>query len=173
MHRVIRHIRNHNVIRCCTLRFNNISKCLNIKKDNMAAVGEDNNDVPKFDPLVMHVVLRADLVPGLKWPVGSVITQACHATAAVIYQFRDDEETKAYLADTPHMRKVSTQVKDEAELLKLAENLKQRGVSHYLWVEQPENIPTCLATKPVRRSTVVKPLKKLKLFQDPKMAEAT
>lgn len=32
------------------------------------------------DPILMHVVVRADLVSGLGWPVGSVITQACHVS---------------------------------------------------------------------------------------------
>jgi hypothetical protein len=52
-------------------------------------------------------------------------------------------------------------------LIKLSKQLLEREVIHHLWFEQPENLPVCLATKPLPRSMVVKPLRKLKLFQDP------
>ena len=39
---------------------------------------DDHTPEKPADPILMHVVVRADLVPGLGWPVGSVVTQACH-----------------------------------------------------------------------------------------------
>ena len=59
-------------------------------------------------------------------------------------------------------------MKNETALLKLAAALETAGVSYHLWVEQPEGIPTALATAPRFKSTVPKPLKKCKLFRNPK-----
>ena len=34
------------------------------------------------------------------------------------------------------------------DLTKISEKLKEAGVDHKLWIEQPEDFPTCLAVKP-------------------------
>lgn len=57
------------------------------------------------------------------------------------------------------------QAPDEAALSGLSENLTQAGVSHKLWIEQPENIPTCLALKPYPKEAVQPLLRKFKLFK--------
>lgn len=57
------------------------------------------------------------------------------------------------------------QAPDEATLSTLSENLTQAGVAHKLWIEQPENIPTCLALKPCPKETVQPLLRKFKLFK--------
>ena len=46
------------------------------------------------------------------------------------------------------MHKVIIEAPGEADLLKVSEKLKEGGVDYKLWVEQPENFPTCLAVKP-------------------------
>lgn len=49
--------------------------------------------------LIQYVIVRADLMKVLKWPIGAVITQACHAVAAVNEMHRNDDElTKDYLS---------------------------------------------------------------------------
>jgi hypothetical protein len=58
---------------------------------------------------------------------------------------------------------VVLEVKGEVQLLNLSEKLGAAGISHKLWVEQPENFPTCLATKPYRRSEAGQHFKKLQL----------
>jgi len=57
------------------------------------------------------------------------------------------------------------QVGDEAGLRQLAEVLKVNGVHHKLWVEQPENIATCLATKPYQKPEIQQHFSTLKLFK--------
>lgn len=57
------------------------------------------------------------------------------------------------------------QAPDEAALSGLSESLTQAGVSHKLWIEQPENIPTCLALKPYPKETVQPLMRKFKLFK--------
>ncbi|KAL5493887.1 hypothetical protein EMCRGX_G015122 [Ephydatia muelleri] len=111
--------------------------------------------------LVQYVAVRGDLWRVQKWPIGALIAQGCHATTAVLHTFVDDPNVREYLADVDHMHKVN----DEADLLALASSLRGGEVDHKLWMEQPENIPTCLATKPYPKSCVQDYFKKFKLFK--------
>lgn len=115
--------------------------------------------------IVQYVVVRSDLLKELKWPVGAVITQACHAVTAVTHLFYSDEHTQAYLNDLDNMHKVVLQAPDEKSMLVLREKLENDGIKHKLWIEQPENIPTCLVAKPYPKEEVQKYFKKLKLFK--------
>ncbi|KAJ2249846.1 hypothetical protein GGI13_004159 [Coemansia sp. RSA 455] len=107
----------------------------------------------------MFIVMRKDLVKVLNWPLGSIVSQGSHAAVAAIHKFREDERVKAYLSDVDGMHKVVLETKNEASLFKVADGLKQQGIPYYLWVEQPENTPTCLATIPVMRSDLGDALK--------------
>ena len=62
---------------------------------------------------------------------------------------------------------VVLEVKSETQLKNLSSKLEEAGVKHKLWIEQPENYPTCLATKPYRRSEVAQHFKKLQLCKAP------
>ncbi|XP_053736207.1 putative peptidyl-tRNA hydrolase PTRHD1 [Synchiropus splendidus] len=115
--------------------------------------------------LVQYVVVRADLVRQLSWPLGAVITQACHAATAAVHLHYCDPDTQRYLEDLDHMHKVVLGAPDEASLCSLSASLTQAGVAHKLWVEQPENIPTCLALKPCPKEAVQPLLRKLQLFK--------
>lgn len=64
---------------------------------------------------------------------------------------------------SPFLCQVTLEVKGEPQILNLSEKLKAGGIAHKLWIEQPENIPTCLATKPYPKSVVALFFKKLKL----------
>lgn len=47
----------------------------------------------------------------------------------------------------------------------LHKQLSESQIKHFLWMEQPENIPTCIALKPYPKEEVqsfVKPFKLLK-----------
>eukprot|EP00118_Oscarella_pearsei_P028057 m.311496 g.311496 ORF g.311496 m.311496 type:complete len:118 (+) comp73270_c0_seq1:18-371(+) len=115
--------------------------------------------------LVQYVVVRGDLLKKLGWPVGAVIAQACHACTAVTHEHRDDEETAKYLTDLDRMHKVVLEAPDGDALTNLAELLKKNDVIHRVWIEQPENFPTCLATKPYAKEKVQSFFKKFKLFK--------
>lgn len=56
--------------------------------------------------LVQYVVVRSDLVHELSWPLGAVVTQACHAATAVIHLHYGDPHTQRYLAELDSMHKV-------------------------------------------------------------------
>lgn len=61
------------------------------------------------------------------------------------------------------IQQVTLEVKGETQLKNLAEKLEAASIQHKLWIEQPENIPTCLATRPYPKSKVASFFKKLKL----------
>ena len=60
---------------------------------------EKPDDVPD-DVVVQYVVLRRDLIDS--WPLGSVVTQGCHASVAAIWSFKDDPVTLQY-CDPQHI----------------------------------------------------------------------
>ncbi len=47
----------------------------------------------------------------------------------------------------------------------LADSLEKDGLHFKLWMEQPENFPTRLATKPYQKTKIQKHFKKFKLFK--------
>ncbi|XP_057829915.2 uncharacterized protein LOC131040962 isoform X2 [Cryptomeria japonica] len=49
------------------------------------------------DVLVQYVVMRRDLIDS--WPMGSVITQGCHASVAAVWMNREDHYTTKYCGD--------------------------------------------------------------------------
>lgn len=57
------------------------------------------------------------------------------------------------------------QAPGQDELEKLSQNLSANQIDHKLWIEQPENYPTCLATKPYPKQQIQSFFKKLKLFK--------
>ncbi|KAL6207697.1 hypothetical protein ACLB2K_018651 [Fragaria x ananassa] len=115
------------------------------------------------DVVVQYVVLRRDLID--TWPFGSVVTQGCHASVSAIWSHKDDPHTLQYCSpeSIDSMHKVTLEVKGEPQILNLSEKLKAGGIEHKLWIEQPENFPTCLATKPYPKSMESSYFKKLKL----------
>uniref|UniRef100_A0A6N2KM11 peptidyl-tRNA hydrolase n=1 Tax=Salix viminalis TaxID=40686 RepID=A0A6N2KM11_SALVM len=110
-----------------------------------------------------RIQTRRDLID--TWPMGSVVTQGCHASVSSIWSHKEDPHTLQYCSpeNIDSMHKVTLEVKGEPQILNLSEKLKAGGIAHKLWIEQPENIPTCLATKPYPKSVVALYFKKLKL----------
>ncbi|XP_075976100.1 putative peptidyl-tRNA hydrolase PTRHD1 [Anticarsia gemmatalis] len=115
--------------------------------------------------IVQYILLRTDLLKELGWSIGAVVAQACHASTAVLHLYKDDEHTIQYLNDMDNMHKVVLEVPDEASLNKVAAKLKENFISHKLWIEQPENIPTCIAMKPYPKEEVKKYVGKFKLLK--------
>ena len=61
--------------------------------DSNAVVSSDGK-VEKSDILMQYVVLRRDLIE--KWPLGSIVTQGCHASVSAIWAYKDDPLTLEY-----------------------------------------------------------------------------
>ncbi|CAF1696978.1 hypothetical protein Bca4012_000496 [Brassica carinata] len=145
-------------------RITTASSMSQLTSETDASRTNDENSAEKPDDVVVqYVVLRRDLIDS--WPLGSVVTQGCHASVAAIWSFRDDPVTLQY-CDPQHidsMHKVTLEVKGETQMMNLSEKLNSGGISHKVWMEHPENIPTCIATKPYPKSQVSPFFKKLKL----------
>jgi hypothetical protein len=86
---------------------------------------------------------------------------------------RHENNTQSYLRNLENMRKVVLEVsicsynhkfltKNEQSLKSLAAALADNKVTHHLWIEHPENLPTALATAPLpsRSDEVVAAFKK-------------
>ncbi|XP_065848360.1 uncharacterized protein [Euphorbia lathyris] len=134
-----------------------------MSQSNGETEAADEAKKPSEDVLVQYVVLRRDLID--TWPMGSVVTQGCHAAVAAIWGNKEDHHTLQYCSpeNIKSMHKVTLEVKGETQILNLSEKLTGGGIAHELWMEQPENIPTSLATKPYPKSVVSSFFKKLKL----------
>lgn len=115
--------------------------------------------------VVQYIVVRKDLITDLQWPFGAVVAQACHAVTAVTHLFYDDPDTQKYLQDLDNMHKVVLEAKHGEELISLKDKLVENNIKHKLWIEQPENIPTCLVCKPYHKDEVQSYFKKFKLFK--------
>jgi hypothetical protein len=63
------------------------------------------------------------------------------------------------------MHKVVLDAPSDAALLKGRAKLEAGGVDHKLWIEQPEGVPTALATKPNRKSVLAAFFRGLKLLR--------
>ncbi|KDD75858.1 hypothetical protein H632_c467p1 [Helicosporidium sp. ATCC 50920] len=120
---------------------------------------------PEEDPLVQYVVLREDLHTTGGWQLGSLVAQGCHASLAAVWDSREAADTQAYLSsqNRAHMRKVVLAVRDEEALRALAAKLHDKGLGHCLWIEQPENEATCLATVPALKSRAFPLVRRVKL----------
>ena len=99
------------------------------------------------------------------WPLGSICAQAAHAAVAAVWEHREHADTVAYCAPDAidGMHKVVLEVKGETQLVNLAAKLAEAGVDHKRWMEQPENFPTCLATRPYPKAEVAAHFKKCNL----------
>jgi len=117
-------------------------------------------------PIVQYILLRRDLKKMKNYNDGAIIAQACHASTAAIYKSIDDEITKLYLNDLDRMHKVTLGVDGGADQLnEISQLLKENSIQHYLWIEQPENIPTALALKPYYKKDVEQFFSNLKLYR--------
>nr|CAB3265305.1 putative peptidyl-tRNA hydrolase PTRHD1 [Phallusia mammillata]CAB3265306.1 putative peptidyl-tRNA hydrolase PTRHD1 [Phallusia mammillata] len=115
--------------------------------------------------LVQYVILRGDLFRVLNWPVGAIIAQACHACTSVIWTYKEDPNVIEYTKDMDNMRKVVLEAKDEEHLQALSDVLQENKIDFKLWIEQPENTPTCIVVKPYKKDDVQAYFKKCKLFK--------
>mmetsp|Transcript_4914 Transcript_4914/g.7281 ORF Transcript_4914/g.7281 Transcript_4914/m.7281 type:complete len:81 (-) Transcript_4914:412-654(-) len=79
----------------------------------------------------------------------------------------NDADVKAYTSpqNIPRMYKVVLSATSEEDLKQVSETLNKHKIVHHLWIEQPENYATCIATKPYKKSVVSPFLSTLKLYR--------
>jgi peptidyl-tRNA hydrolase len=116
--------------------------------------------------IVQYILLRRDLKKMKNYNDGAIIAQACHASTAIIYKTINDELTKIYFNDLDRMHKIILGIDGgENELNQLNCLLKENSIEHYLWIEQPENIPTAIAVKPYYKKDIEQFFSKYKLYR--------
>src|ERR1700722_5360615 len=105
--------------------------------------------------IVQYIIIRRDFKKMKNYNDGAIIAQACHASSAILFKTIHDDLTKRYLIDTERMHKIILSFDGGTnELNELSQELKQKHIEHYLWIEQPENIPTAIAVKPYMKTDV-------------------
>lgn len=159
--------------RSASTRFGRNINCLQLSMSSSSTPppsSDKPSDTPSTSPtfskpIVQYIFVRNDLND---WPQGAVAAQVAHASVAAIIQGLNmkDEPTIHYTSTSQlnHMTKNVYKVKDVEELQSIKEQWETKfgQDSYYLWIEQPENIPTALATLPLERTNPVsKLIKKL------------
>jgi peptidyl-tRNA hydrolase len=116
--------------------------------------------------IVQYILLRRDLKKMKNYNDGAIIAQACHASSAVLFRTINDDLTKSYLTDIDRMNKIILSIDGgENELNEISNSLKENSIEHYLWMEQPENIPTAIAVKPYYKKDIEHLFSKYKLYR--------
>ena len=88
------------------------------------------------------------------------------AITVIIYSFSLIFDHSYSFTDTfASLFQVVLGIESETKLRNLSDKLKEAVVDHKLWIEQPEDLPTCLVTKPYPKEEVSRLFKKLKLLK--------
>ena len=77
----------------------------------------------------------------------------------------EKEKTKLYLENLDSMHKVVLKAENEGQMKELASNLGTNNIDHYCWIEQPENVISCIASAPNDKSILQPFFKPFKLFK--------
>ena len=100
-------------------------------------------------------------------PTCPLKAQGCHASVSAIVKGlkENDSRTGEYTEKLEDMRKVVLKIANDNDLTSLRKTLDENGVQYHCWVEQPENIQSCLATFPSNQDEISKYFKHLKLYK--------
>lgn len=123
----------------------------------------------------MQIIVEGSSSNLQSWPKGPWMAQAAHAAIAAIQISSSSPATQEYISseNLSSMHKVVLQTPKEGKarmsLQELSEKLSgarreyeeggeqgEEFPKHYLWVEQPEGIATCLAIAPNRKLAALK-----------------
>ena len=102
-----------------------------------------------------------------------MMAQGAHAATAILARTWDRVDTQSYIApeNLALMHKIVLQTPKNVSLAKLSEQLRDAELQteippHYLWIEEPEHLPTCLAIAPNSKpEALVQILKKCTLVR--------
>lgn len=94
--------------------------------------------------LKQYIFLRSDLKDFNK---GALVAQACHATTYATFTYLAHQDTQEYLNNMAEMHKVVLKISGH-NLGELVEALDLFKIEYVEWVESPENVVTCICTRP-------------------------
>lgn len=123
-------------------------------------------------PLVMQLIVDGSAPTLTTWPKGPWMAQSAHASIAAIQISSSSASTQEYISasNLGSMHKVVLQTPREGKGRMSLEELSARLTEeesrgkegeeefpkHWLWVEQPEGVATCLAIAPNRKPAALK-----------------
>ena len=136
-----------------------------VRKNTKLAIDKEANGEEEKEPIVQYIIVRNDLGRNQDRAFNTLISHTSSASTAAIHMYYNHEDTKAYLKDGDNMRKKILQVENEEELLELDIKLMIQKVDYRMWLKQPENYATCIATRPYPISELAQHFKKLKIYK--------
>ena len=113
--------------------------------------------------LAQYIIVRKDLKLG----VGVIAAQAAHAAVAAVWESRGSDATERYCSPDKidSMHKIVLGADSLADFERVAASLDAHGIIFRRWLEQPENVVTCIATAPCEQDTVRPAVAGLKLLR--------
>lgn len=80
--------------RASELSTNSMSQLAAAESNTLSTSTDGSSPPENADVVVQYVVLRRDLID--TWPLGSVVTQGCHASVSAVWSNKDDPITVDY-----------------------------------------------------------------------------
>ena len=124
-----------------------------------------DNKEEKKEIIVQYIVVRNDLPRNQDRSFNTLISHTASAATAAIHMCYKHEHTEEYLQDLDDLRKTIFQVDDEEQMFDLDNKLMLNKVDYKMWIKQPENYATCIATRPYPKSEIAEYFKNLKIFK--------
>ena len=124
--------------------------------------GEEEKEI-----IVQYIIVRNDLgrTTGHDKTFNALLKHTTSASTAAIHKFYKHEDTEAYLKDLDSMKKKVFQVDDEEELFDFENKLILHKIDYKMWIKQPDNYATCIATRPYPISEIAEYFKNLKIYK--------
>ena len=126
------------------------------------------NGEEEKEKIVQYIVVRNDLGRNQDRAFNTLISHTASAATAAIHIYYKHEHTQQYLKDLEDLdnpNKKVFQVEDEDGLLELDTQFMLHKVEYRMWIKQPENYATCIATRPYPKSELDPYFKNLKVYK--------
>ena len=126
---------------------------------------ENREDEKDKEILVQYIIIRNDVYRNQKGSFNSMLQHTSSASAAVIHKHYNHKYTREYLKDLDGMRKKVFQVDDEKELFALENKLVSNEIDYRMWIKQPGDCATCIATRPYPTTEIATFFKNVKIYK--------
>ena len=88
-----------------------------------------------------------------KYTIGAYCAQVGHATSMLFCNH--STQMQDYAKDSKNMTKVVLKLDSALDVAELKKMLENENIEFVEWIEQPENIITCIATVPLKKDFIV------------------
>ena len=122
--------------------------------------GEEEKEV-----IVQYIIVRNDVYRNQERSFNTILQHTSSAATSMIQKHYHHKYTRDYLKDGDDMRKKIFQVKDEKELSDLSNKLTLNNIDFKVWIKQPGNYATCIATRPYPVTEISQHFKNVKIYK--------